>query len=200
MTQLIDNIYFQELSRQNPKDICRRAGCEYDDMNRYYALTVWGDTYAIYPYKSRIDRLTQNVPQPHDYFYLFIIYYLLKSKDIELSGDWISEKDIPGGPTFFRGPHEIPTRLICRHFRNDIQGFRKKCERVHGKPVNMADAAYRFDITPRIPVAVLYWMGDDDFPPEAKILYDRTIIEHLSADIIFALAVEVCTRIGKACD
>jgi hypothetical protein len=61
----------------------------------------------------------------------------------------------------------------------------------------MADAAYSFKITPRIPVAVLYWRGDDDFPPESKILYDRTITEHLASDIIYALAVGICEKLEK---
>ena len=197
MTFPIDKIYFQELAGQNPDDICRRAMCKYDDANRCYTLSVWGDEYAIYPHESRIARMAENVQNPHDFFYLYIIYYLLKSKNMELSQEWISEKDIPGGATFFRGPHEIPTHLICRQYGNDIEAFRKKCEQLHGLPLDMADAACRFEITPRVPVAVLYWAGDDDFPPEAKILYDSTITEHLSADIIFALAVEICTRIGK---
>ena len=197
MTYPIDKIYFQELARQNPADICRRAKCNYDEGNRCYSLSAWGDEYAIYPHEYRIDRVVENVHSPHDYFYLFIIYYLLKSQDIEISREWISEKDIPGGATFFRGPHQIPTHLICKHYKNDIEAFNKKCEHLHGKPMDMADAAYRFDITPRIPVSVLYWAGDDDFPPEAKILYDRTITEHLSTDIIFTLAVEICTRIGN---
>jgi hypothetical protein len=196
MNTLIDKVYFQDLSEQDPNDVCRRAGCKYCDGNGFYTLSVWGDEYAIYPHESRIDRIANNVHSPHDFFYLFIIYYLLKSKNIEPSGEWISEKDIPGGVTFFRGPHEIPTRLICRQYKNDIEAFRKKCKQLQGLPMDMADAAYRFEITPRIPVSVLYWAGDDDFPPEAKILYDRTISEHLATDIIFALAVEICTRIG----
>ena len=67
----------------------------------------------------------------------------------------------------------------------------------NGVPPDMADAAYIFKITPRIPVAVLYWEGDDEFPPESKILYDKSITEHLASDIIFALAVAICTRIGS---
>ena len=197
MTSLIDKIYFQELSQQDPKDVCSRVLCRYHDGNKFYTLPVWGDEYAIYPHELRINRITNNIQSPHDYFYLFIISYLLKSKDIEIDRIWISEKDIPGGATFFRGPHEIPTRLICRQYRNNIEAFKKKCEQLHGLPMDMADAAFRFEITPRIPVSVLYWAGDDDFPPEAKILYDRTITEHLSTDIIFALAVEICTRIGN---
>jgi len=196
MTHPIDNFYFRELAQQDPNDICRRTGCQYDEVNQVYTLTAWGNDYAISPHEFRIERITRKDQAPHAFFYLFMIYYLLKSKDIEISGDWISEKDIPGGATFFRGPHEIPTRLICRQYGNDTEAFRKKCKQLQGLPMDMANAAYRFEITPRIPVSVLYWAGDDDFPPEAKILYDRTITEHLSTDIIFALAVETCTRIG----
>jgi hypothetical protein len=190
-------IYFQELSEQNPKDVCRRTLCKYDDKNKFYTLSVWGDEYAVYPHEFKIDRITNNFQSPHDLFYLFIIYYLLKSKEIEISNEWISEKDIPGGVTFFRGPHKIPTHLISNRYSNNIKEFRKRCEQLHGIPLDMADAAYSFKITSHISVAVLYWAGDDDFPPESKILYDKTIIEHLASDILFALAVEICKRIGS---
>jgi len=190
-------IYFQELSEQNPKDVCRRTLCKYDDKNKFYTLSVWGDEYAVYPHEFKIDRMTNNFQSPHDLFYLFIIYYLLKSKEIEISNEWISEKDIPGGVTFFRGPHKIPTHLISNRYSNNIKEFRKRCEQLHGIPLDMADAAYSFKITSHISVAVLYWAGDDDFPPESKILYDKTITEHLASDILFALAVEICKKIGS---
>ena len=189
-------IYFQELGEQDPKDVCRRTLCKYDDENKFYTLSVWGDEYAVYPHEFKIDRITNNFQSPHDLFYLFIIYYLLKSKEIEISNEWISEKDIPGGVTFFRGPHKIPTHLISNRYSNNIKEFRKRCEQLHGIPLDMADAAYSFKITSHISVAVLYWAGDDDFPPESKILYDKTIAEHLASDILFALAVEICKKIG----
>ncbi|MBW2248577.1 MAG: DUF3786 domain-containing protein [Deltaproteobacteria bacterium] len=197
MTNSVDMIYFQELGEQDPKDVCRRTLCKYDDENKFYTLSVWGDEYAVYPHEFKIDRITNNFQSPHDLFYLFIIYYLLKSKEIEISNEWISEKDIPGGVTFFRGPHKIPTHLISNKYSNNIKEFRKRCEQLHGIPLDMADAAYSFKITSHISVAVLYWAGDDDFPPESKILYDKTITEHLASDILFALAVEICKKIGS---
>ena len=197
MTGLIDRIHFQDLSKQDPKDVCRRALCKYDDTNMFYSLSVWGDEYRIFPHQFKTDCTNKNMQSLHDYFYLFIIHYLLKSKEIEIFNEWISEKDIPGGTTFFRGPHEIPTNVISLRFNNNINEFKERCEQLHGFPLNMADAAYSFLITPRIPVAVLYWRGDDDFPAESKILYDRTITEHLASDIIFALAVGICERFGK---
>ena len=60
----------------------------------------------------------------------------------------------------------------------------------------MADASYSFNITPRIPVAVLFWDGDEDFSPESKLLFDKSSDGFLAPDIILALAFEVCSRIG----
>ena len=184
MTELIDKIHFQDLSERNPMDVCRRASCKYEGINDRYKLSVWGEEFGVYPNQLKIDCMGSNTQGFHDYFHLFIIHYLLKSKEIEISNEWISEKDIPGGTTFFRGPHEIPTNLISFRFNNQINEFKKRCEQLHGIPLNMADAAYIFKIVPRIPVAVLYWIGDDEFQAESKILYDRTITEHLSSDII----------------
>ena len=121
-----------------------------------------------------------------------MVHYLLKSKEIKIVNEWISEKDIPGGTTFFRGPHAIPTNLISTRFNSNINEFKRRCEQLNGISLNLADAAYLFEITSRIPVAVLYWKGDNEFPAESKILYDRTITEHLASDIIYALAVGIC--------
>ena len=196
MTDFIDRIHFQELVQQDPNDVCRRASCTCDDSSGSYLLSVWGDEYRICPDQLTISGMDNNTQRVHDYFCLFAIHYLLGSKEIALADEWISVKDIPGGTTFFRGPHEIPTTLISSRFNNDLDEFKARCEQLNGMPLDMADAAYRFRITPRIPVAVLYWTGNDDFPAESTILYDRTIADHLAPDIIYALAVGICERLG----
>ncbi|MBW2249509.1 MAG: DUF3786 domain-containing protein [Deltaproteobacteria bacterium] len=175
MINSIDAIYFKELAEQNPEDVCKRALCRYDDIKKCYDLSVWGDEYAIYPHELKIDRLSKRFQCPHEYLYVFIA-------------------------TFFRGPHEIPTNLISSRYSDTIDEFRKTCDQLDGIPLNMADAAYVFNITPRILVAVLYWDGDDEFPPESKILFDKSVTEHLALDIIFALAVDICTRIARPAD
>jgi hypothetical protein len=41
-----------------------------------------------------------------------------------------------------------------------------------GRSLALADAAYRFEAFPRLPVAVLLWAGDEDIPAQARILFD----------------------------
>jgi hypothetical protein len=197
MADFIDNIFFKDLVAQEPKDVCRRTLCQFDADRQCYILSVWGNRYRVFPYHSKIECADQQIQPSHNYLSLFIVHYLLKAKAIEASNEWISEKDIPGGATFFRGPHEIPTHLIVHRFKNDIKAFNNRCAQLHGTPLNMADATYRFEITSKIPVAVIYWCGDDDFPAESKLLFDRTIFTHLPLDIIYALAVGICDTLAK---
>ena len=196
MTNSIDSSYFIRLAEKNPEDVCRLALCDYDPIKKGYRISVWGEDYGIYPKESQIIRLQENNQDVGHLLGLFIIYYLLRSKDISISKEWISEKDIPGGPTFFRGPHKIPTEIIEKRYENNVEEFKEVCEQLDGIPLDMADAAYAFEITPRIPVAVQFWDKDDEFSAEAKILFDRTIAEQLAPDIVFCLTVEICRRIG----
>jgi hypothetical protein len=198
MTTIIDPSYFAELKKTHPETLCDKGRCIYLADKQQYSINIWGNRYLIDPANEKIEHFSAIGPPPHEYFALFAIYYLLRVKDIHLREEWVSEKDLPGGSTFFRGPHLIPTDLISRRFGNDLEGFKTWCEKLGGSPIDMADAAYRFSITAEIPVAVLYWIGDDDFPAEAKVLYDRSVTEIFTLDILFALGVGVCSRVSGA--
>ena len=198
MPTYVDHNYYQELADTSPDQICRNNRCRFDPISQIYSLVIWGEEFIVDYSGKKVERTGTALPVPHEYFYLFVMYYLLLPKEIKPGGEWISEKDLPGGTTFFRGPHLIPTEMISSRFGDDIEAFSNCCVMLGGTPLKLADAAFRFDITPDIPVAVLYWQGDDDFPAEAKILYDRSIMNELPLDILFALAVAICNRIAKA--
>jgi len=196
MSKAVDDCHFQDLAKMDPADVCRRALCNYDADQGCYILSVWGEDYGVFPNESRITHLGDATWDVERFFGLFMVHYLLTSREIPIRKEWISVKDITGGVTFFRGPHEIPTHLIEKKYGADPGGFNDTCARLGGTTIDMADAAYAFRIAPRIPVAVLLWKGDDEFPPESKLLFDRSIGEHLTLDIIFALGVGVCSRLA----
>jgi hypothetical protein len=196
MSQGIDKINFLDLLSCDPEAIVSKTGCRFDKTLNQYFVTIWGhnycvdlNTYEVWPEESGL-KSYQN------YLHLFIVYYLMKSKNIPPSGEWVSERDIPGGAAFFRGPHTIPVNLIKDRFGDNLGFFKNECEKLGGTCLELADAAFLFHITPTIPVAVLYWLGDEDFSCEAKLLFDKTLEQQLPLDIIYALSVEVCHTLG----
>ncbi len=196
MSETIDKTNFLDLKVLNPEIVISRTGSRYDKIKEQYFVDIWGHAYCVDLKKYKVRPQGQGVETYHEYLHLFILYYLIKSKNISPSGVWVSEKDIPGGAAFFRGPHTVPANFITDRFGENIDFFKKECEKLKGIPLELADAAFLFSITPTIPVAVLYWQGDEDFPSEARLLFDSTIQQHLPLDIIYALAVEVCHALG----
>jgi hypothetical protein len=197
MADFIDQIVFKDLSAQDPEKVCRRTGCSYAAEAGCYTVTVWGETYRINPAEKTVMREGPDAARDHGFLSLFMMHYLLETRSPRRDEVWISEKEIPGGATFFRGPHALPTDLITKRFGNDLTLFKSRCEALGGSPLEMADAAYRFEIVPQVPVAVLYWCGDEEFPAEAKLLFDKSICRHLAPDVVYALAVGVCERLGR---
>ena len=192
----IDGGLYTRLAECASNDVCLRAGCTYEGRSQAYTLLAWGDVYRVFVHEHRLDCLRGPGPGPHSYFSVFLIHYLLDAPPAVAAPEWISEKDIPGGATFFRGPHQIPTHWIADKYGNDVEAFSRRCRQLGGELLSLADAAFSFRITARAAVAILYWQGDDDFPAEAKVLFDRSLAGYLAADVVFALAVDVCARLS----
>lgn len=195
--ELINKSYFNQLAAADPDKICRHGRCHYLAKEKGYILNLWGQDFRIYPAEYRLEQGQETKEQLHEYSELLAIYYLLQTNNISLTGEWISEKDLPGGPTFFRGPHLLPTARITDLYGNNLQPFHRRCQELGGTRIDMADAAYSFTLAPDLAIAVLYWLGDDEFPAEAKVLYDRSIGQMLTLDIVFALAYTVCYRFDR---
>jgi len=129
---------------------------------------------------------------------LLILMYLLEAKIIPPAGKWVNEYSLKGGAMFFRGPHAFRTYEIAKRFGRDVEGFKKACIRLGGEPEQMGDAAFRFQILPRIQAVVVLWYADDEFDASVKLLMDPTIEEHLPLDEIFGMGLELLGRIlGK---
>ena len=189
-----DEKLFRQLSMLDPADVCSRTLCRYDEQQKQYSFSFWNEEYIISPLGEKVECSTMDIRKQHEYLPIFLVNYLIQAGGKTLCGELVSEKDIPGGSTFFRGPHEIPTTVIASRYQNDLDAFSRRCEELYGLPINMADKAYAFQATPRISFAVLYWQGDNEFPPESKILYDKSFAVDVTLDTIFAIAVEICFR------
>lgn len=196
MNDVINKVFFKELLCCDPADVIQRVGADYNPVARQYRLKVWGCNYCVSLDQGLVRAEGFEIKGCGQYMHLFIIHYLMKAMKMPLSGQWVSEKDLKGGAAFFRGPHTLPAWKIAKAFDNDAAAFSKACEALGGRDIAMADRGFSFEITPMIPVAVLFWQGDEDFDSQAGLLFDPTIEQQLPLDVIYALAVDVCNAIS----
>lgn len=179
---------WNSLDSLDPLEVSRRSLASYEEKIRGYSLKILDGDYLIFPEKRLIQTAGSPAEQPLDfYLQLSCINYLLGAKDIPLSGQWVSEKQFPSGPIFFRGPHEMPTRKLEQIFSQDPDGFTTASSASGGKKVEGGDIAYEFLVFPKIPTRIILWLADEEFPARVSYLFDRTANIHLQLDAIYAV-------------
>ena len=111
----------------------------------------------------------------------FLLRYLLEGKDTPWSGQWKTFREMPWGELYIK-PYtgRVLTRAAFT-FGTRIDAFRAAAEKMGAMSVNHGDAGYQFELVPGYKMQILAWAGDEEFPPNAQIIYSDNFAEGFAA-------------------
>ncbi len=183
---------WQRLLELDPMNVCCSAKADFDKSSSQYVLRLFNTPIFISPSDrgmcgdSSLANLLLN--KLAHYSRLSALWYLIQSKDIPLSGNLINPREINGGLIFEKGSHMLPLDNLAQKYGNDVDGFVQRAVTFGGEQLNYGDASVRIFPFPRIPMILLIWGNDGEFPSHADILLDSTCSRHLPTDIIWSTA------------
>jgi len=183
---------WEQLSALEPDDVRRTAAVGYNAAMELFTVRSFGKDIAV-SLKDRTVSMLHPVPggrtgEYSELFPLAILWYLVLAKSISPTGRLIRLEDLPGGDIFAKGSHVLPLDRVAERYRNDKEGFLRTGLDHGGEEVQLADAAVRLAPLPRLPVTVMLWLADEEFPARAGILFDSTCGLQLPTDILWSLA------------
>ncbi len=183
---MIHQELWNTLKKQAPAEVERRSLAFYNAKNECFTLKILNRDYFIYPKEQNIHAVDGPSEPPAFFLHLAAVNYLIGAKDIPLDGRWVSEKELPSGPMFFRGPHEMPSRKIEDMYGQNKNGFVTACQGLGGSKIEGGDVAFEMLAFPRFPARLILWLADEEFPARISYLFDRTANDHLRLDGIWA--------------
>ena len=112
----------------------------------------------------------------------FLLRYLLESKDVSWGGQWKTFREMPWGEMYIK-PYtgRVLTRAAFT-FGTRVAAFKAAAEKMGAEAVNHGDAGYRFDLIGGYQMQILIWEGDEEFPPNAQILYSDNFADGFAAE------------------
>ncbi len=181
------------LASMNPKDVCFRAPAGYDAALQAYSVKSFGIESLV---SVRDRSITSVDPQSalffgelKDFFRLSLLWYLTSAKSIPATGRLIRPVDVKGGHRFFTGTHVLPLDRIQEVYGRDKAAFIKRGLAFGAELAGFGDAALRFHPLPRVPVTMILWLEDDEFPARAGLFFDSTVDYQLClSDIVWSVA------------
>lgn len=122
-----------------------------------------------------------------------ILYYFITARPISLTEKWVSFTELPDGRFYNQAFQGYTGNLLRRHFGNQLERLEPAIQKLKGIEISFADRAFLFWVFPRVPLLLVYWQGDEDFPPNYQILFDACVASYLPTDAC-AIAGSMLTR------
>lgn len=79
---------------------------------------------------------------------------------------------------------------LARYADKDQIRFQQAVEKLNGREEGEAGSggkSWIIDLLPKIPMQLIFYMGDDEFPAEAKLLFDITAVNFLEFEFLAVL-------------
>ena len=112
----------------------------------------------------------------------FLLRYLLEAKEVTWKGEWKTFREMPWGELYIK-PYtgRVLTRAAYT-FSFKLDAFSKAAEKMGATPVKHGDAGYLFDLIGGYQMQIMIWAGDEEFPPNAQVLYSDNFTEGFAAE------------------
>jgi len=189
-------LHWEDL-RNRPRDlVLQQDGVSPAVNGRGYEVTFLNAAYLVDPEAERISEIA---PDPSrrlsEEFQILLIRYLVADNGGPVDDEDVSEKDFPGGVTFFQGPHTLHVSPIVEVYGKDPAAFEARARELGAVPRSHGDKAMRFFPFPAIPVTYVLWTEDEEFPASVSVLFDKSITRWFALDMVFTTVLVLTQRI-----
>ena len=171
--------YEEAFQNLNAQEAAARTGAKWDGKEFY--VNLLGREFAIsHPeYSLRAMDGGKLPPLPTQ---TFLLRYLLESRQVAWAGEWKTFREMPWGEMYIK-PYtgRVLTRAAFT-FGTRVADFKAAAEKMGAEAVKHGDAGFEFNLIGGYKMRILVWEGDDEFPPNAQILYSDNFAEGFTAE------------------
>jgi len=176
----------ESMARVDPRTAASAGGVEYEEdkfivplFNRTYTVQFPGCETAEVGDDARVPKMIE----------VLLMHYLTHADGTAVSGTWISYRQLPGAKLFEQKFLNLVSRPMTEFFDSNIDSFRGSASALGGQPMDSTgDAAFWFKALPKLPIACIFNIGEDEIPPSINVLFDESAPHYLPTEDLTILS------------
>ena len=200
--QLAYSLAREELAGMDIKQQCSRSGAHYlhpdrvtiEYLNQVYVISIPGMEISL---KGSLNH-DEGQAGSEDIDLkdrILILHYLTTAKGTPNTGKLIGFKQVPGWLFEYASFSREVLIPLLDHFGKKPELLVKAAANLGGSEAVYGNAAVSIKAFPNVPVVIVLWRGDDEFPPNASILFDSTVADYLSTEDMSVLCERIVERL-----
>ena len=175
--------YVNLFKQLDPKEASERTGCRYDaEQGCFYVRLLYADYRIAHPdfaisCDDKNALALSNIPAQ-----IFILRYLLEGRASVGSGEFLPYREMPWGDVYLK---PFTGRCLTRaaySFGTRLDAFKAAIEKMPVIALKNGDASCQIELMPGYDMRLIVWEGDDEFPPNAQIVFSDNFPMAFSAE------------------
>ena len=159
--------YLEKFREKDAAAVAARCGLPLDEAQGAVRMTLLGETYSV----SHPDFTVVGPAPLTDAERILLLRYLVDGQYAMPSGQYLTYREVPWGEVYlqqftgrcvkrFAFSYGAKPELLCRIM-----------ERLPAKRLARSDCGWEVELMPGLGVQLLLWLADEEFPPNAQILF-----------------------------
>ncbi len=154
------------------------------------SLKFLNDNYSINTEARSVLSESCNVPAK-TYLSILLLHYLIRKfrpkGPVKPTGEWIDFNQLEGGEEYYPTFKKRTISHLLRKYGKAPEAILKVSERLPVKTADKGDVGIVVYPFVDVPILITMWKADDEFGPDANILFDRTIADVFCTEDIVVL-------------
>ena len=188
------------LADADPERLATGTGSSYTPAgggSGAFRLPVWGREATI-AFPGFAATWLDEVVSVDPFVAALLAYYFETSDGTAEAGSRIAFSELQHGTFYSRAFQGYTGDKLAKTFGNDAHSFAAAARDLGGLPEPLADHAFSFRTLPLVSVAVACWLGDEDFGPSYRVLFDAAVGHHLPTDVCAIVGSSLTRRLIDA--
>jgi len=142
-----------------------------------FSVKLLADEYDINSEDKKILSVSCNVPAK-DYTSIILLHYLIQKAKLKTlpgpTGSWIDFRQLEGGAGYYPAFKKRTIDVILRKYGSRPETLLDAANRFCAKKVQIGDLGLVIEPLERVPFLITISKGDEEFTPDANILFDES--------------------------
>jgi hypothetical protein len=181
------------------EELCARSGALYiaDQGKNNIQISFLNHLYNIRMPEATFSQLGSPAPvEVRDK--ILMLHYLLTASGRPLSGELIGFQELGAGLVYYPTFAQRVIQPLIIYFGKTPEKMLELAGPLGGTKSALGDYAVTIPAFTRVPLTMIFWRGDDEFPPNANILFDRLVLDYLPLEDLIVLCQTIVWKMVKS--
>ncbi len=181
----------------SPKRLSETLGLRAVPGTRKLLLGVMDKECAIDLESRSMAYLGRDEKEVPPHLQILILHYFEGAGNAQLANRLVTFREFEGGAIYYPAFKTRTIEVIVKEFGQRPELLKRIGEAMRGEPFDVGSVGFKVDFFPKVPVVVVLWLGDDEIPAAANMLFDANTGKVLPTEDISVMGGALTRRLVK---